>query len=156
MQTSSHSPAAPLLFNTNHNGFLVPRPPPETRSSGRRCTTHIRAHTPAWTALRQTRTNISGNAAKLMRLSEPQFRGNEPIPQRALPARNDSISPLADCTYNTFSSHFVKQSHSILRSNTRSDADLNASGTSDWLKSLKRRVKKRKIVLAGKGATSLP
>lgn len=67
-----------------------------------------------------THSNVhtSGKTAKPMKLSKPQFRGNKAIPQCAFPTRNDSISPLADCTYDTFSSYFVKQAHSALHSNT--------------------------------------
>lgn len=56
--------------------------------------------------------------AKSMKLSKPQFRGNIAFPQSAFPTRNDSISPLADCSFDSFSSHFVKQACWALHSTT--------------------------------------
>lgn len=139
MHTSSHPPTALLLFDTSYNAFLVLCPTLETHSSVHRCTTHTQAHTHIH---RQTEAHNTGSTAKPVKLSKPQFRGNEDIPQSALPTRNDSISLLAECTY-TFSSYFVKQAHSILHSN-RGDGSLFFSVKSElyWNKGLTE--KKRK------------
>lgn len=121
MHTSSHSRRASLLFDTSYNVRFVSSPTPHF--SVHRCThtetSCSHAHTQRHIRLKtHSHTHTSGRVAKHTELSKPQFGGNRAIPQRAFPTRNDSISPLADCSYDTFSSHFVKQAHSAPHSNT--------------------------------------
>lgn len=108
MLTSTHLSTTLLLFDTNYNVLLVLCPTPGTHTSVQRCNTRTEAHTSAHTQT-DREANTFGSTAKPMKLSKPQFRGNMAIPQSTLPSRNDSISLLANCKYNTFSSHSGKQ-----------------------------------------------
>lgn len=148
MHTSSHSPRALLLFDTNDNVCFVLCPTLRMHGSVHRCThmetvcSHKHIRTQAHTQT-HTHTHTSGSMAKPKKLSKPQFRGNGAIPRRAFPTRNDSISPLADCTYDTFSSHFVKQAHSALHSNTDDMHPFSFRAQSQWNKGpTKKHVKK--------------
>ena len=86
--TSSHSTGALLLFDINYNVCFVLCPTLRTHTGVRRCMhmeiaclhTRILKHT-----LKYTHTHTSGSAAKPMKLSKPQFRGNRAIPQCAFP-----------------------------------------------------------------------
>lgn len=143
--TSSHSTGALLLFDINYNVCFVLCPTLRTHTGVRRCMhmeiaclhTRILKHT-----LKYTHTHTP-RGVRLSLWNSPSHNSEETglFPNVPLPTRNDSISPLADCTYDTFSSYFVKQAHSALTFQHRRHASLfmlnhNASGIKDQLRNM--------------------